>query len=147
MAIKMFLKASRNLKMTFTTTTTNAKTNKKKFQVRKTWRSTRATQATVKERRNSRSSSQVDNLVNMIWFDQIFTKLYIFSLRVFERVFEPLSFTSSLLVRSRQTRSIAVLSSIVVKSPTTKTGPKIFASPLPFSRSLVVAVCRKFSIQ
>merc|ERR1712080_224757 len=34
-------------------------------------------------------------------------------------------------------RSIAVLSSIVVKSPTTKTGPKIFASPLPFSRSLV----------
>ena len=85
--------------------------------------------------------------MNTIGFDQIFSNLFIFSLRVFERVFEPLSFTSSLLVRSRQTRSIAVLSSIVVKSPTTKTGPKIFASPLPFSRSLVVAVCRQFSIQ
>ena len=85
--------------------------------------------------------------MNTIGFDQIFSNLFTFSLRVFERVFEPLSFTSSLLVRSRQTRSIAVLSSIVVKSPTTKTGPKIFASPLPFSRSLVVAVCRKFSIQ
>ena len=85
--------------------------------------------------------------MNTIGFDQIFSNLFIFSLCVFERVFEPLSFTSSLLVRSRQTRSIAVLSSIVVKSPTTKTGPKIFASPLPFSRSLVVAVCRQFSIQ